>query len=397
MTQAVDDLQRRLASAQNDKFIHDTAAAIAAYSPTDARRFLWSTDGTKLYYEAGGVLYQIYPTAAGAVTTVKEIDGNPTVTPASVIEFPNGTLSEPVGGTARYTPAAATINVTDNTTSVTADKIEFDPAFFDVIDNGSGDSEVTFVGSSGSIDVTDGTTTVSPTTLIDFDPAWFDVTDGGSDDAQVTLVTSPLQSNIFPVTYPPAVSQWTWVNQGGATATDDENGAITISKTSEGGSVVFRSLVRSLADPDNFDIKMGFIFGVEHLQESQGLMILRESSTGKMLAWAGGIAASGASFTMYLANLTNNTTYGSVHYNPASDWAWQYAPFYFRMRRSGGAAAITCEYGHGGRHWQSPSGSGDVTVTSPFTTAPDQYGFGVYCINGKLNLTLFSLQGSEWP
>lgn len=48
-----------------------------------------------------------------------------------------------------------------------------------------------WAGGGGSIDVTDGTTTVSPTTQIDFDPTYFDVDDGGAGKAEVTLHAPP--------------------------------------------------------------------------------------------------------------------------------------------------------------------------------------------------------------
>jgi hypothetical protein len=47
----------------------------------------------------------------------------------------------------------------------------------------------TFAG-SGSLQVSDGTTTVDPTTLLSFDPASFDVTDEGAGEALVTFVGS---------------------------------------------------------------------------------------------------------------------------------------------------------------------------------------------------------------
>lgn len=42
--------------------------------------------------------------------------------------------------------------------------------------------------SGSSLDVTDGTTTVSPTTTLDFDPTYFDVTAPGGDVAEVTFI-----------------------------------------------------------------------------------------------------------------------------------------------------------------------------------------------------------------
>lgn len=47
------------------------------------------------------------------------------------------------------------------------------------------------VAESGAISVTDGTTTVDPTTGVAFDPTYFDVTDGTGGVAEVTLVAAP--------------------------------------------------------------------------------------------------------------------------------------------------------------------------------------------------------------
>jgi hypothetical protein len=49
----------------------------------------------------------------------------------------------------------------------------------------------TTTGSGGSVDVTDGTTTVSPASTIDFDPTYFDVTAPGGGVAEVTFVGTP--------------------------------------------------------------------------------------------------------------------------------------------------------------------------------------------------------------
>lgn len=42
------------------------------------------------------------------LVTVQEVDGSPTETPTTTLQFPNGTLTEPVAGTVRYTPAVTT-------------------------------------------------------------------------------------------------------------------------------------------------------------------------------------------------------------------------------------------------------------------------------------------------
>jgi hypothetical protein len=69
---------------------------------------------------------------------------------------------------------------------------EATPEEFVAVDVSTGAAvwESTTAGGGGSLDVTDGTTTVSPTTTIDFDPTYFDVTAPGGDVAEVTFIGS---------------------------------------------------------------------------------------------------------------------------------------------------------------------------------------------------------------
>jgi hypothetical protein len=46
-------------------------------------------------------------TIPSTAVTVQEVDGSPTETPTTTLQFPNGTLTEPSAGVVRYTPTAA--------------------------------------------------------------------------------------------------------------------------------------------------------------------------------------------------------------------------------------------------------------------------------------------------
>ena len=63
-----------------------------------------------------------------------------------------------------------------------------------VWDAGAGEWVTAAGGGGGSIDVTDGTTTVSPATELLFDATKFDVTDNGGGQAEVTLISTPVAS-----------------------------------------------------------------------------------------------------------------------------------------------------------------------------------------------------------
>ncbi|MCB1008456.1 MAG: hypothetical protein KDB94_06135, partial [Acidobacteria bacterium] len=61
----------------------------------------------------------------------------------------------------------------------------------------TGEEYIDQAGGGGSVDVTDGTTTVSPATTLSFDPTYFDVTDGGSGEAGITFIGSAGGGNIY--------------------------------------------------------------------------------------------------------------------------------------------------------------------------------------------------------
>lgn len=86
----------------------------------------------RLYFKAGGLYAMgddgvpVGPFAvsgsAGSVV-VREVDGSPTE-PATVIEFPNGTLTEPSAGISRYTPAEAGVGLYDAYVCVADEKAQ---------------------------------------------------------------------------------------------------------------------------------------------------------------------------------------------------------------------------------------------------------------------------------
>lgn len=241
-------------------------------------------------------------------------------------------------------------------------------------------------GGAGTVNsVTDNTTTVANPPEIVFDPVWFDVTDSGG-DAAVTMVASHVQGRIWPVANPPTVSNWTWVNQGTASATDNSDGSVTLTGASAGSATQIRALVRSLPSSTDFDVRMGFLMTPQALQTTLGGLILRESGTSKMLFSRWGVITNTLTHSVHA--MTNNTTYGSAYFDPSgADVFLQLAPVFFRFTRAS-SGNIFFYYSNDGQKWIS---SGSQAATNPFTTAPDQYGFALDAFNGEIHATLFYL------
>jgi hypothetical protein len=88
-------------------------------------------------------------------------------------------------------PSAGAITVVDEVTTLTTDLVKLTFAGSGVVatePGAEGEILVTISGTSGAVDVSDGTTTVSGADLITFNASAFDVVDLGSQDAQVNPV-----------------------------------------------------------------------------------------------------------------------------------------------------------------------------------------------------------------
>lgn len=110
----------------------DAHAAVVASTSTSGHVKI---DGTSITI-SGGVI----SSTGGSPLTIEEVDGSPTVS-ATTLKFPNGTLGV-VGTVATYTPpgGGGSIDVTDGTTTVSPTSVLRLPAGT-VTDNGSGEAE----------------------------------------------------------------------------------------------------------------------------------------------------------------------------------------------------------------------------------------------------------------
>jgi hypothetical protein len=92
----------------------------------------------------------IAASGGGSALTIEEVDGSPTVS-ATTLKFPNGTLGV-VGTVATYTPAGGgSLEVNDGTTTVTPVSVIVFPSGT-ITDNGSGEAEYTPAGGGSSFD-----------------------------------------------------------------------------------------------------------------------------------------------------------------------------------------------------------------------------------------------------
>jgi hypothetical protein len=347
-------------------------------------------DGTDLSVTSGGPGFAQVSLNNPAPSVT---DGTTSVIQPPTIEFDEDFFDvQDISGDAYVTfvgSSGGVLNVTDGTTDVDpATTITFDPTYFDVTDGGSGEAEVTFVGpSGGDLNVTDGTTDVDPTTTITFDPTYFDVTDGGSDEAEVTLITTPFNGSIWPAVKPPSTG-WSWVNQGSCTITTDTDGALMLYGPSNGATNSLRMRVRTFADPDNFDVRIGCILNMGPVAHMWGGLVLRESATAKLQDMRFGTRF-GTLGQVEAANdrWTNPTTFGSTPWNPGNDPEifLQPGPFYFRARRAS-AGNIFFSYSLDGRFWHEVLNHGAATH---FTTEPDEWGIVINPYGGECNMTLF--------
>lgn len=123
------------------------------------------------------------PPGVGTAVTFQEVDGVPSGTPDTLI-FPNGTLTDNLDGSYTYSPAALgsmTIEEVDGVPTGTPGTLKFPNG--SLTDNGDGSFTYT-APASGAIDVTDGSTTVSPATSLSFGAGM--VTDSGGGVATIS-------------------------------------------------------------------------------------------------------------------------------------------------------------------------------------------------------------------
>lgn len=231
---------------------------------------LWAEDtGVRYNYNVGGSVFRSTSPNSGSLT-VKEVDGSPSVTNVTEIKVTNGTLTDNGGGSVSITTGGGGgggISTTEDTSA-----------------------NIPSAGNTGNL---------------------FYPSDGISiarDNGSAWKYWGP----IYKIT-PPASGSFTWVNQGSATVTNFSGGMNISIPTSSGENV--RLLKKTLAASSNYTVICGIIPNLQgSFYKNCGLMV-RESSSGKLIGLSYAIASTTASVQVY--QWTNTTTFSSSAANIA--------------------------------------------------------------------------------
>lgn len=274
-------------------------------------------------------------------------------------------------------------------------------------------------GGGGSIDVTDGTTTVSPADTIEFDPVYFDVTDGGGGNADVTfirgagagsLITRDTYANkpssgLLEGDYFQPIGAWfneiydgaawvresnhreirhnveltsgfpTWVNQSNRTFTTTTGMGVvatTSTTTASQGGGVFRSLPGA-----NWEVDLSFFYDLRGVNFDAVQLYLRQSSDGKLILID--LQHSGSSsMDLQCEKWTNMTTFsasyaGSQNFDVLHRAGVMFSGGFMRLRvRQAGTNRQFYYSLDNGNHWTEWL---TAHANNDFCT-PDQWGFG---------------------
>lgn len=172
---------------------------------------------------------------------------------------------------------------------------------------------------------------------------------------------------IYPLTPPPAVSgNLTWLNQGGASATETLDSILLVVPAASGNN--YRGLYRS-APATPWTLTACFIPILPTANFIQAGVFFRQSSDGKLAVWS--LTVDGSSPTkptLLSGKYTNATTY-SANYTLNYPMAWGPCPLWLRIADNG--TSRICSWSPNGVDWIAFHTVG----RTDFLTA-DQIGFG---------------------
>jgi len=178
----------------------------------------------------------------------------------------------------------------------------------------------------------------------------------------------------------PVLSEFSWVNQGASTAVELGNRIILSAPAVSGDN--WRLLVKSLpAAP--WTVTVCLIQDILPSNYQTVGIVLRESGTGKFVSLAGGY---NNNFQNIVINFNSPTSYNSFAYQVNSFFVY---PQWFRISRAG--TALTYYTSLDGYNWRLVLTN---TITTFFTTAPDQAGFCVNVNNGAITASMSLLSWS---
>ena len=345
----------------------------------------------------------------------------------AVLNFtiPSG-LQGPKGDTGIQGPPGTTLIIADEGTSLTSrTTMNFTGAGVTATDDGTR-INVSIPGASGGHTIADEGTPLTARTTLNFIGSTVAVTDdagnnrtnvtisGGSGGGAVSMTVSafdtettrgtanPSNRNLVYLTdglyrclwngsaweyyylnakctRPPLLSSFTWVNQGSVASATETAGFPDMFSTSEGGDHQ-HCLVRALSGATTVTAMMEFSMIPENYL--RGGIVLRESGTGKICLW-GHYGDNGAKIGRWTVATPDS---GVANFATANQPLTGKA-LWLRIVITGGN--LIFYHSHNGLHWCTTS-TWNLAVTTAFTTAPDQYGFG-FSINNSFHQAHCSL------
>lgn len=179
---------------------------------------------------------------------------------------------------------------------------------------------------------------------------------------------------LYPFTKPDAVANWTWVNQGSATATD-EKGTIPLIVPAGAGNNVRGLFKTAPATPWTVTACFSMLLA-SNSTPSAGLYF-RQSSDGKLAAWL--FTQSAGTQILLSGKYTNATTY-SANYTTAQVGAPSCQTMWLQIADNG--TNRICSWSPNGLDWVAIHTVG----RTDFLTA-DQYGFAANAVNATFGIT----------
>lgn len=166
---------------------------------------------------------------------------------------------------------------------------------------------------------------------------------------------------------PPVLSSLTWGNQGSATAAANAGGALYVNGLTGSGANVRHLYKAAPSTPWTFTI--GVVPGASNTGLQRSGIVMRESATGKIIAFWTGMDNTGAS-SLVIEKYTNYTT-SSATYSSTSD---AFLPPVTWMQVTNDGTNLSWKIAIDGQNFKTIL---QKSVTDFFTTGPNQIGVGV--------------------
>lgn len=182
-----------------------------------------------------------------------------------------------------------------------------------------------------------------------------------------TISTSGNGLGVTSLTQPAAYSNWTWVNQAGATGADSGNGVMITSPTNIASDNV-SMLVQALGVSKPYTVILGCYSYVTPTQNNRAGLILRQSSNGSFVL----LSQIGSSASYYATRWNSPTSYNSAVGSIAGPYdAGLNNLTFFRIKDDGTNRTYAASLD--GYVWVQVATSTDTDFITP-----DQVGFGVH-------------------